>query len=419
MSLTRSRYRIVLLGTMAALLAASGPAVAAPGDLDATFSSDGKKKFEMGTGNNYGFAVTLQEDGRIVMGGRANGGTDFGVARLRPGGPFDKTFSEDGKATQLVGDYGDVYDVAIDARGRIMTVGYSGVPGSDGYDEGVGMARFLPDGAPDERFSGDGVKLKNFEPDAFEEGRALAIQEDGRIVVAGNVSGANYSFLARFRAGGPLDTTFGSAGVQVLTSQYVEDVAIQDDNRIVIAGRMADGAMTVARFLDDGSPDEEFGTDGVWTRAVGDFSAATGVALRGNGKLVVGGTATTSNDTDLAVVQLLPGGTEDLTFGGGDGEVTTPVAGQDLAEDVGIDSEGRILLGGSTIPPAGAHMTAVRYRRRGRVDTTFGEGDGIALVSFGPTAYGRAMTVQPDDKVVLVGEASGTNSKWAVARLEA
>jgi uncharacterized delta-60 repeat protein len=220
---------------LAASLLASAPAQAAPGDLDLTFSDDGVQITDFG-GAESGSGVAVQADGRIVVAGRRDG--DFVLARYNSDGSLDSSLSGDGVQATDFGATAYAGGVVIQADGRIVAAGQAG---SD-----FALARYNSDGSLDTAFSGDGMQTTDFDG-GYDFAQGVAVQADG-IVVAGSSlpSDASAGFgdfaLARYDANGSLDTSFGAGGKQT-TDFDVEDhgqaVAVQADGKIVVAGTSA------------------------------------------------------------------------------------------------------------------------------------------------------------------------------------
>ena len=169
------------------------------GSLDATFSGDGKQTTDFG-GSDGARAVALQTDGKIVAVGIAGGDRSsfFALARYNPNGSLDTSFSDDGKQTTSFGGGADgAAAVAIQANGKIVTVGHTG---SD-----FAVARYKPNGSLDATFSGDGKQTTDVgDVGDNDEATGVAIQRDRRIVAAGFARGANGSrdfALARYSGG--------------------------------------------------------------------------------------------------------------------------------------------------------------------------------------------------------------------------
>ena len=180
-------------------------------------------------------------------------------------------------------------------------------------------------------------------------------QADGKIVVAGRYGNNRSDFaLARYNTDGSLDTSFDGDGklttVFVGNGDEVSAVAIQTDGKIVVAGygiavRAVCADFTVVRYNSDGSLDTSFDSDGVVTT---DFNSgsdgAFGMALQADGKIVVAGTAEPiqNGDNDFAVARYNTDGSLDTSFDE-DGKLTTDF--QSLSEEstsVAIQGNGKI-----------------------------------------------------------------------------
>lgn len=260
-------------------------------------------------------------------------------------------------------------------------------------------------------------------------GRAVVTLPDGKLIVAGDAraTGGTYSdiMVARYTAAGVLDATFGTSGSTIKSAGARDDrgyaLAVQADGKIIVAGDAIDGSnnssLTVLRFNADGSVDTTFDTDGVATvltgsGGTGSGGSGTSVAVQSDGKILVGGAAPGPSGTDLAVVRFNANGSVDTTFGGGDGIVLTSVSlATDAALGVAVQADGKIVAGGFTqVAPTNADFLVVRYAADGTLDTTF-SGDGIATtqVTTGNDAA-SSIALQSDGKIVLAGTAPAGGS---------
>src|SRR5688572_28114950 len=232
---------LTLLGAVALVVAIANPAAAPPGDLDTTFDGDGQvtTNFAAATAETPGLAI--QGDGKTVTAGRvdASGTRDFALARYNSNGSLDTTLDGDGKVTTDFDaglDFG--YAVAIQPDGKIVAAGYADVSGTRDF----AVARYNPDGSLDITFDTDGKVTTDFAGD-IDLAYAVAIQRDGKIVAAGVavISGTNDFAVARYNPDGSLDTTFDTDGL--VTTDFgagldqASGVTIQGDGKIVAAGR--------------------------------------------------------------------------------------------------------------------------------------------------------------------------------------
>jgi uncharacterized delta-60 repeat protein len=243
-------------GGPAAVLARYRP----DGSLDPTFGSGGEVRGPTGFGAGTG--LVRQPDGRLVVTGTVaeGSGTAFAAVRFGPDGSLDTAFGSQGVATAPVGNSGVPFGVALQADGRLVAAGNA----ADSYDQsGWGVARWNPDGTLDDTFGQGGVVVTKAGPyDGLP--RAVAVQRNGKIVTAGDSRRSppddSEVTVVRYRPNGSLDVRFGKNGI-VTTSygnvlySYGEGLALQGDGKILVAG----GAMNagspevvgLARLLGD------------------------------------------------------------------------------------------------------------------------------------------------------------------------
>lgn len=350
-------------------------------------------------------------------------------------GTLDPTFGSGGTvATDFARKVDLAEGVAVQDDGKIVAVGWATVAGAFRF----AVARYNDDGSLDATF-GSGGKVTTVFGGVEDTASAVAIQADGKIVVAGTTDfdgNLHYRFaLARYNTDGTLDSSFGSGG-RVTTSLFGtynsgHAVAIQPDGKIVVAGfagnafiGLSDGRFGVARYNTNGSLDGAFGGSGwVTTDFGGTISNATSVAIQADGKIVVAGdsNAGVSSRPDFAVARYNQDGSHDATFGlNGDGQVTTNMfGGDDFAQAVAVDATGHIVVSGQAYGQTGVRTFALaRYTPDGELDTTF-DGDGkVATDFFGFGSYALAVVVN-DDGIVAVGAAHTKRSRdiqFALAR---
>lgn len=271
---------------------------------------------------------------------------------------------------------------------------------------------------------------------------AVAIQPDGRLVAAGTVHAydgvARDEFgLARYDRRGRPDRGFGSGGL-VLTDirrgaiDVLEDVALQHDGKIVVAGTSCTSVnpytcdFAVARYDAQGTLDATFGSGGTRTFGVGVDAVDTearAVAVDSEGRIVIGGLSCGAGQCKFAVVRLEPDGSTDRSFGK-DGSATTTFGGlasQSLVNDLTVQPDGKILAVGETGPALGGSesFALARYDSVGQLDPTFASGGKLTdLAGFGNRA--TAATLGPQGKPLVVGPLS-SHEGWdlGIARYSA
>ena len=320
-------------------------------------------------------------------------------------------------------------DVAIQADGKILAVGELEDGVSNWY---FGLFRYRADGSLDPTF-GDGGWVDTDLGNA-DFAHAVAVQPDGKIVVAGEADCryATCFTLARYTATGALDGTFG-AGDGVVRTMFSQcgcrayDVAIQPNGKIAAVGwrfrygdNQDDDLFAVARYLPDGRLDQTFSGDG---RASLDFGwgddVAEAVAVQPDGKIVVAGYGTRNRyltESDFAFARFRSNGTLDPTFSG-DGLATVHFGSNrsDGATSVDIQADGRILAAGPSGPRPRLALT--RLTASGSVDRAFGR----RLTKPGRWGgYARAVVEHPDGRIYVAGRAFEDSthdaSDWVVAR---
>jgi len=204
------------------------------GALDTAFGTGGKARVDFGD-TEFGFAAARQADGRIVVAGRSLGSGAV-VARLRANGTLDPDFDGDGRLMLPGG--GEARAVLVQPDSKIV------VTGNPGLSEVTTVTRLNPNGSPDTTFNGDGTATIDF------GASGAVLQPDGKIVIAGTAQAG--VAVARLNANGSPDATFGAAGkaaVDFGAATSGNAVALQPNGRIVVAGQRSGGDFAVARLL--------------------------------------------------------------------------------------------------------------------------------------------------------------------------
>lgn len=397
------------------------------GILDATFSTDGKVITSF-PGLSDVFALAIQPDQKIVAAGhvRKNNSYDFALARYQPDGSLDNSFGTDGKRFVHFG-YGDDYgkSVLLQADGKIIVTGYA----SNGAHSDFALARLLENGDLDTTFGVQGLQTVAIGPGAS-EGWSAALQADGKIVMAGTAYlNATQSLiaLARFTSEGTLDSLFGIAGIITTALDSLNDhaqaVAIQTDGKIVVAGYGRFGAYTdfaLLRYQINGALDTAFGAQGkLLTDFTGFNDYGYAMTLQPDGKIVVAGTTTSGTSLQsFALARYEANGILDNTFGvNGKTKINiNNLLVPNIAQAVTLQSDGKIVAAGYCYIPGYAtlNFALARFHTDGNLDLDF---NGTGMVST-PLQVGndqaRAVAVQADGKIVAAGRSA--SSDFALAR---
>ncbi|HLG23226.1 MAG TPA: CARDB domain-containing protein, partial [Candidatus Manganitrophaceae bacterium] len=252
--------------------------------------------------------------------------------------------------------------------------------------------------------------------------RSVAIQPDGKIVAVGFKYNPSGFALARYHSDGKLDTSFGSGGIVVTTDWFgdtaeANGVAVQGDGKIVVTGFTGDTlSFAVARYNPDGSLDAGFGVGGrVVTELSGgyDYDLAYSPVIQSDGKIVVGGfcDCLTGRGKDFALVRYQPDGSFDASFGSG-GVVLTDFnnGSDDRIKKILLDTTGKILAGGVS----GGNFALARYNPDGSLDTGFGTGGQVTLDFEGISDEVRGLAFS-GGKIVVAGIA-GPGADIGLAR---
>lgn len=345
------------------------PVRSAQGDLDPSFGTAGLTMTGIGVFDEAR-AVAVQPDGKIVVAGYADvGGFAFAVARYTAAGVLDPTFGDGGRVITAIGDRAEAFALALQSDGKIVVAGRT----ATGAAQDVALARYLPSGALDSGFGNGGVVQVAIGP-GLDWATAVAILPSGAILIAG-------------RAG-------AFAGI-------------------------SSGDFALARLTTAGALDPTFSGDGyLLTDISGGIDEITSMAITPAGDIIVAGFATNGGGVDFAVARYRPTGELDQSFGAGGIAIADLGTSFDQVESVALQPDGMIIAAGFVYPGVDDQDFAVaRFTATGVLDSGFG-GGGTAVTRFGGGAdSARAVMVQPDGKILLAGYAQiGARLDFALAR---
>ncbi len=381
------RFRILLAISFIMLAAAVAYPGSGPGSLDLTFNGTGFKFDGFGRGQDWGRKAVVQPDGKIVVAGysyrSSTDNSDVAVARFNADGTYDTSFGTGGRVVTNVSAAADqALAVALQKDGKIVIAGFS--TGPQGKDFLV--ARYRANGTLDPAF-GSGGKVITPIMLGFtvsqDQANDIAIQPDGKIVVAG-IAGL-YSAVVRYNSNGSLDGTFGGGVLPVapVNGMQIYAVAVQADGKIVTGG-VSEESFALLRYNSDGSPDATFDGDGAVITHIFDRAVVYSLALQPDGKIVAGGAAITGNvnfgDYDFAIARYNTDGSLDTGFDG-DGKFTTGLLGDEEIKSVAIQTDGKIVAaGGTNVEGDQPTFAALRCNADGTLDNTFGGTGKISTV---------------------------------------
>lgn len=373
-----------------------------------------------------------------------SGGDGNDLMLILPGpGVLDYTFGKAGWATASPGaSVSGVSGMVLGSDGRIIVAGYHSNTNAD-----FALGQFTVEGSLDASF-GTGGTVTTAVGSAADYGTGVALQADGKIVVAGYSSnGSNDDFaVVRYNANGSLDSgmagdstpadSFGTGG-KVITpigtgTDQAQCVVIQSDGKIILAGQalFSNADFALVRYNADGSldsglagdttPGDSFGTGGKVTLPIGSSAdAVESIALQSDGKILVAGQALIGTNEDIALARFNTNGSLDSTFGTG-GKVTTPVGtSDDFGNSVVLQSDGRILVAGQTRDGSNRDFALLRYTSTGALDGTFGTG-GKVITAIGTSIdVATSAAVQSDGKIIVAGISNvGSTQRVALVRYQ-
>jgi uncharacterized delta-60 repeat protein len=387
------------------------------GALDATFDGDGKVTTTVGSSAQVN-AVAVDSEGRIIAVGRGTGGTglggDFAIARYTAAGSLDSTFNSGAAVlTDFDGKNDEALGVWVQSDNKIVAVGYA--TNSTGFPKHFAIARYDTNGSLDTSFDTDGKLVLALATNSDDVAQAVAVQSDGKIVVAGYAyTGSNIDFsVVRLNSDGSVDTSFDGDG-KVFTNIGVSDLAydlvLQADGKIVVVGT-SDGNLALVRYTTSGALDTSFDGDGRVTTAFGSNSVTANAVAMSGSQIVVAGSHNSSGTVDFVVARYNANGSLDSTFSGDGLLVQSITSGTDVAEDVNVQPDGRIVLSGRG---NNGQFAVMRLNPNGTLDTTF-DSDGIVTTSIGSSSAGYAATVQSNGRLIVGGQA---DNQFALARYD-
>ena len=411
------------------------------GGLDYSFDFDGMALTVQPSQRQIARDLLTQPDGKIIVAGWTiiNSYTNFLLLRYNPDGSLDNTFGDPdpGNFTQRLGytfmdiqpGDPDVADsIALQSDGKIVVAGISGIASPRWV-----VGRYNADGTLDTAFGAGGKVLLNMGASTVV---SLVLQSDGKIVLAGP---PNFT-VARLLTNGSLDTAFGTSGMITYspivkrggndTTSSASSVVIQripavtGEERIVVGG--SGQAFGLMRFLSNGAIDTSFGKSGrvVTTFYTDSRDRARELAIDSSNRVIAGGTVYSSTcdaGVEFGVARYTENGSLDTTFSG-DGKVSKNVyGGQSNGYGLALQSDGKILIFGSSYYPNGEDIldfTLIRYNTDGSADATFGPGffgPGVVTTQFpGYTSNSiYSVAIQGDGRIVAGG---GVRNQVGLAR---
>lgn len=370
------------------------------GSLDNSFNKSGKIRTRFSSSTSTATAVTVANDGRIIVAGVNSGHS--GVLRLNPDGSPDSTFDGDGKLT--ITNVSWLQNIVTQPDGRIVMVGTQSGPTV--YTSDFATVRLNADGSFDTTFNGTGIAPTP----AFtgiHRAESVALQPDGKVLVSGTWDRGQVAIL-RYMPNGEFDNSFGGTGLIIgyspATDLPVNKISVQADGKVLLAstatthvsGSSTRTDLLLQRFNHDGSSDGSFNTVGSRSISMGGGNDSLAeILLQPDGKILVTGHRN-HNGLDFAMARVTPDGGVDTSFGI-DGKVISDIGyGGGGANDVIVQGDGKIVAVGG-----GDFFAIARYNTDGSLDSQF-NGTGTTRI-FSAPSYASSIVSQDDGKLLVAG----------------
>lgn len=355
--------------------------------------------------------MAIQKDGKILVGGYTNDSIqkDIQLLRYLPNGTRDLSFGQNGQILFSGGAGKDDYafGITLDAAENILIAGRE----HNGYDADMLLFRCTPEGTPDTSFGDNGTVTSAGSGSGTDTGRGVVVQQDGRIVVCGEMNRSSHKELAvlRYTPNGTLDTTFGSVGLFMLgtmggNTSYGFATALDQENRILVTGGIAvDGKEKIGliRLQENGTLDTTFGTGGVTVFNGSEEGPDYGnwVSITPEGKILVTGVETDSSGSfDILVLRYNSEGILDTAFGD-NGVARFGKSGYDYAWGQTSLPGGRIIIAGTSMVNGLACPVLIGFTADGGLDPSFGTN---GLISFETIGIGPLYAVHVDTEGKLL-----------------
>ena len=395
----------------------------AQGELDNSFGSGGKVITNIFNTDDYGTSSVIQQDGKIIVVGFSYDGpssdANFAMVRYNTDGTLDDSFGFGGKVTTDFTKSQDIAtSVAIQNDGKIIIAGNTD-------NTTMAAVRYKSNGIIDSTFGTAGKATLSFFSAGVGVG-SVAIQSDQKIVLGGYAY-SNFHFnitLVRFNTNGTLDNTFnGTGSVTLDLGNYSEiySVKIETDQKIIAAGSLFNNSgnndFIVARFNPDGSLDNTFNSVGTVITDFGNSNdAANSIIELPDGKLCVAGSSFNGINNDFALVEYNSDGSLNNSFGSF-GKVKTDINNsEDNGNSILMQTDGKLIISGTTYNGSNHDFAVVRYNSNGTLDDNFGTAGKVVTDFNNSEDNAGSSAIQSDGKIVVAGYTNGLYTDFAAVR---
>ncbi|HWQ67246.1 MAG TPA: delta-60 repeat domain-containing protein [Methanospirillum sp.] len=350
--------------------------------------------------------MVIQKDGKILLGGYTNDTRqkDIHILRYLSDGTPDPSFGDGGQILYS-GDEGKddyAFGLTLDADDNILISGRE----HNGHDSDILLLKCTPDGTPDETFGDNGTVRYAGQGSGTDSGRGVVVQQDGKIVVCGEVNVSSHKELAvlRYTSNGTPDPDFASGGVFLLgklggKESYGYASALDMEENILVTGAVTIDkkvGIGLLRLHGNGTVDTTFGQRGVaiWNGSTGGPDYGNWITVTPEGKILVTGVETDSSGSfDIILLRFNQDGTLDTAFGE-NGVARFGGSGYDYAWGQTIMPDGRIIIAGTSLVNGLQTPILIRLTQDGKPDSSFGTN---GVTSFETIGIGPLYAVHHDN----------------------
>jgi uncharacterized delta-60 repeat protein len=317
------------------------------GSLDTSFGNLGKVYSVFGENVYTIMNAFVQTDGKILVNAYyyvfPSYDPIYELIRYNSDGSLDTTFGTNGKIATSSG----VFSLINPVDGKLLFVSGNYLPSGD-YEHII--KKYNNNGSIDAVFGTNGSVTFNNGNSPYD--LKFALQQEGKILVSGTsyYSGFNTQFFTRrLNVDGSLDTTFGTNG-QITTpiQGYVLSNLVQSDGKIVVVGMS--GGLSLIRYNPNGTIDIAYGTNGIASSSLDNYNQINSVFLQPDNKILaaISQYNPLQNPNEFKVKRINTDGTLDNDFGGNNGITTLFYNGYNEAFSIGLQSNNKIILAGTT-----------------------------------------------------------------------
>lgn len=413
-----------LLGLLFIALSSSVNHAQTPGSLDAQFGTAGVAQVAFSNFFSECRGMALQQDGKIVLAGTllSGGNVSFAFSRLNTNGTPDNTFGTAGKASvALNSGTASFSTVRALSNGKIIAAGT--------LNSQPVLVRINANGTADNTFGANGVLTFAGDMTGILD---LVVLSTGKMVGCGLADQGSGKIFAVFRrnADGTADNTFGTNGfayANVGSQPSLTRMAVQNDGKLVLTGTIYNTSkmeydLILFRFTAAGVADSGFGTAGKVTTDLPTTQAyeqGNALAIQLDNKIVVAARVTNPSPVLYCVIRYSANGVLDNTFGTNGYTTINFNSNFDEPKAIAVQSDGKIVVAGATLNGTVREFAIARLTKTGALDNTF-DVDGKVTTVIGTKAFGEAVALQPDGKIVVAGYATVAGlSQFAATRFNA